>query len=199
MTDFRFEPEGHKYFVGDREIPGTTQILSDLGIVDLPMVRAEVLEQKSRLGTSVHEVCSRWDQGMLDITSLNPLLLPYLESWITFASDFGIEHSMIEYCSYSTKWQFGGTSDRISKITKGKFKNKTVIIDIKTGTYLEGVALQTAAYSLIWNELGTQKATVRMAVQLREGKYKVYPYLNKNDERIFLACLQVWKYKNNGR
>jgi hypothetical protein len=193
---FEFESDTHKYFLDGKPIPHPTGILAGLGITDLSMVRSELLEWKANFGVSAHEVTSKWDQGTLDVTTLNPLLLKRLEWWIKFKDDFGIEPIVIEYCSYSSKYKFGFTIDRVARITKGKYKDKIAIIDIKTGSYIRGVALQTAFYKIGWNELGTHKATLRMCVQLFDTEYKAHFYTDSSDERIALCALSVFNYKN---
>jgi hypothetical protein len=196
MTNFRFDQNTHTYYLDDKKIPNVTEILSDLKIVDLAMIRKETLEQKAKLGTLIHKVCSKWDTQELDITSLNPLLLPYLEAWISFIDDYKIEWIAVEYQSYSSKWGFGFQLDRIGKVNKGKFSGKIIVADIKTGTYSDAVRYQLGGYEIGWNELGTQKVTVRICVQLINGKYKVYPFTGASDSRDFLILLQAWKIKH---
>ena len=110
-----------------------------------------------------------------------------------------IKHLATEYQGYSSTWKFAGTIDRVTKIHKGKFAEKIAIIDIKTGTYLHGVEYQMAGYQIIWNETNNMhKATVRLCVQLIDGKYKVYPYSYslRSDIQDFLVLLQSYKIKH---
>jgi len=197
MTDFLLD-DNHKYWLKGQQIPGVTEVLSDLGITDLSMVRKEILEHKAASGVSLHEITSKWDQGILDITALNPVHLPNFEAYVKFEDDFGIEMIATEYCSYSSKWKYGFTIDLIARITKGKYAGKVAIIDKKSGTYLNGVRYQLGAYQEGWNDLETEKASVRLCVQLIDGKYKVYPFTGKSDGREFLALLEAYKLKHRG-
>lgn len=198
-----FDPQKHEYKLDDVVLPHTTRVLANVGITDLSMVQQEILEWRAVFGTSGHEVCRKWDQGTLDITHLNPAMLPILEGYIQLKEDFGLEILEIEYRNYHPVWKYGFTLDRIARITKGKYKNKLVVVDLKTGSYLDGVAIQLGSYKLGWNSIATKpmKASLAMCVQLGRHKtgrkYRHWFYNDVLYEQIFISALQIYRYKQS--
>jgi hypothetical protein len=94
--------------------------------------------------------------------------------------------------AYHSIYKFAGRIDRTCLVEKEKS-----IIDIKSGIEQKTHQLQTAAYSMLVNQLLDKKLQIkkRYAVYLSETDYKVTPHINTNDENIFLSCLSIYNYK----
>ena len=79
-------------------------------------------------------------------------------------------------------------------------KGVLAIIDIKTTAAMNPVtALQLAAYQEAYNAGRKEKAQERWAVQLRkDGTYRLHQYKDRADLSVFLACVQIfnWKERN---
>lgn len=54
-TEVLFDPEEHKYFIGDKELPSITTLLQEFYGNIYSAVRPEILEAAARYGTAVHE------------------------------------------------------------------------------------------------------------------------------------------------
>src|SRR4051794_4738377 len=94
MNDPRLErTDDHRYLLGDRELPGVTSILQDVGLADFsaPWFSDAVKER----GQLVHEAIAIDIEGDLDDETLDPVLVPYVSAWRQFLIDTGsaVEHS----------------------------------------------------------------------------------------------------------
>lgn len=193
--------ENHHYWIneGTVQVPGVTQILQAQGISDFSFVPEQLLDRTINYGNAVHDMTAYWDRGTLNIDILDRQLLPVLENWKKFLKDYQVEllPEWIEKVSYCEKWRYGFTPDRV-----GIVKGEKALIDIKTGTPSIATEIQTAAYRLgIEEELKTK--VKRWVIYLSAEKYKV-ENLDKKTEyyprhrSIFLSCLNIYNYKNNG-
>lgn len=196
MPELTFIPETHTYLVDGVEVPSVTQVLRDSGILDYRFVNQEVLHRASRFGTAVHRATELWDKGTLNMDTLAPALLPYLEQWIAFRKDFGFVPELIEYQDYSRKYRFGFTLDRRGMFGKSSFAGKRALVDIKTGIDLPGFRIQTGAYDGAHNELfPKEKIKIRVCVLLGPDSYKIEEHKDKSDFSTFLACLQIYNFR----
>ena len=67
MPTLQLDKENHIYTLGDREVPGVTSILQDLGIID-----PRWFDEQSRIrGSYIHEATQYFDEEDLDIKSLD--------------------------------------------------------------------------------------------------------------------------------
>ena len=176
-------------------LPRVTGILQAAGLIDFSMVRQDVMERAQLFGTAVHKTTQLWDLKKLDINSLDPSLLPYLEGWKKFLKDYDLEftENEIEHSLESKRYGFRGTPDRWHTI-------KCLLPDIKTSTQMYvATAVQTAAYQILIEENMGIKIKERLGVQLTEKGYKVEPYKDSSDKAMFLSCLSIynWKQRHN--
>ena len=197
MNGLTFDAENHEYKFNGLKIPSVTQILEDIFPIS-EFISKELLEEKANLGGMVHSTTEFFDKGILEESSLHPVLKNYLNQWVKFRKDYNIQFDLngineqIEVMQYHSVYKFAGRIDRIALMNK-----KYCIIDIKIGSIQKTHELQTAAYSLLVNQLLERKHQIkkRFAVYLSETDYKVVPHLNNNDENIFLSCLNIYNYK----
>lgn len=183
-------------------MPSVTQILDANGLYDFSFVQRELLEWKAKYGTSGHNIMKKWDEGLLNLSKMNPLFKPILEQYLQFIDDYGVEHIAIEkpmYADFIGGMMIAGTPDRVSNITKGIAKGLTVI-DFKLGVKNESNSLQTAGYKKVWDSvkhgrLRNNPIRNRFALYLTDKKYRVDWHREPTDEALFTACATVYYHK----
>jgi len=189
-----FEPATHIYRWDGVIVPSVTQILNEVGISDYSGIPAAQRDAYMRFGTAVHLACELWDRRELDLPRLDPMLAPYLNSWIKFRTESGFEIYESEKPQYSLKHRFAGTPDRI-----GTLNGRRVVVDIKSSVDTkQGADLQTAGYAILFNEGKPRGAHAldRYSVHLKDnGKYKIEPHKDRNDINAFLSCLSMYNIK----
>ena len=194
-----YDPIPHTYTCRGVVVPGVTSCLD--GLNDYSMVPADVLEHARIRGTRVHDATAYYDQGVLDWSTIDEEIAPYLEAWIRFREESGFTPNLIETRVFSLKRWYAGTLDRTGYFSKLKRvpHDEETMVDIKaTAMMMPGTGPQTAAYTMALNEerpVG-QKIKRRYGVQLApklNPPYRLVPYEDKQDENDFLCCLA---YKN---
>lgn len=192
--------ETHAYTKDGLKVPGVTTVLRETGLIDFSKIQDDILQRALKFGSAVHKATELHDKGVLDITTLDSALEPYLEAWIKFLREasFIIEKDSIEEKVYSEKYHYAGKYDRI-----GILNDKRTIIDISTSVdFSDAKAIQTAAYQEAENE----GIPVKLKVKQREvvllqgnGKYKLASgdFFQKSDFSVFLACLTIHNWRRN--
>lgn len=192
-SDLVFLDSTHSYFLKGKELLSVTTVLDRAGITDFEKVPIDLLERARIFGEYSHKVCELDDKGILDESSVDPQLLPYLEGWRKFKAEKVSEILHIEIPVYS-KLGYAGTLDRIYRDKNGDL----CLGDIKSCTTLEAaaVALQTAAYSYAFEKLYKMKIRHRVGIQLIGGnEYHSETYKKRTDFDYFMAALKVVQYK----
>src|SRR5690606_2486365 len=95
------------------------------------------------LGSEVHDLVERIARGQ-DVGPVHPDLVPYVEAFEAFLSDFEPEFLLMEETVWNEEHGYAGSFDAIAR-----FGDEVVVLDYKTtrsGVYPE-VALQLTAYS----------------------------------------------------
>lgn len=181
-----FSEATHQYFLGGQELPSVTSIIRDNRLGgDFSAVAPATLEHARQRGTAVHAALHYDDEGMLDETTVDPEVAPYLDAWRRFRAERHVAIVEMERRYADATYRFAGTLDRIAVV-----EGRRVVIDIKSGD-VEGADLQTAAYAHL---AGEPLSILRWAVQLhpeRAVPYTVHPYRNLADWRIFRAALEL--------
>ena len=197
-----FQEATHSYILDGVHIPSVTRIIDHAGIVSYDMVRADVLERKSKLGTLVHQACHYYDENDLDWSSISEEVKPRVDAWASFRSDTGFVPRRIEvrYVATVNGMTYGLTADR-----EGFFKKDEAIIDIKTSADVaDWVAIQTAGYALgvpdfegqVLSPLALFYRRRRLAVQLLpNGKYMKRDFEDRNDATVFISGLHITNWK----
>jgi hypothetical protein len=93
---------------------------------------------------------------------------------------------------YSKKLRVAGMLD-----LTGMRDKYVELLDLKAvWTMGDETAIQTAGYSILYEELTGVKVAMRGGLQLlRDGTYRYHPYKDANDRNVFLACLSVHNWK----
>ena len=192
---FRFVPETHEYFLGDRRLISVTEAMDAVGLTDFSMIKPDVLEHARQRGTAVHQACHFLDEGDLDWATVSPEIEPYVRAWERFKADTGITLVEIEKPRYHATLGLAGTPDRV--VILG---GKKGIIDLKTYDPDENTGVQLAGYSFL--EFGPQPiydVPERWGLWLKDdGRYKLTPpYTDRGHEAVILAALVIAKFKRS--
>lgn len=198
--DFQFNEAKHTYTMGDREIPSCTRALDHSGLVDFSMVRQEILERKSRLGTEVHRAVHYFLEGDLDIGSVDDEAMPYLQSFIKLLNHTKFVPELIEYQTIGNLdgLQFGMKLD-----LAGVFGGFEAILDLKTGQPAAHHGIQLAGYCIGTPHKILITPMAKFAKRRRFGIYlkadgsmpKVVPYTEQRDFRLFASALEIASWK----
>ena len=189
MGKLEFDEAKHEYRLEGALLPSVTQVLKPLQ--DFSTIPEDILERSANFGTAVHLATTLWDQNDLDMDSLDPAIVPYLEAWKRFCDETKITFEAIEIQIVSEKYRYAGTLDRIGFLNK-----RATVIDIKTGVVNPTIGVQLAGYLVAWNETHVLKVTRRASVSLRkDGSYRLDFWDDKSDWATFLSLLQIHNWQ----
>lgn len=143
--ELRFVPEEHRYFLGDKELPSVSRILKAV----FPKEFERVIDPwYAERGTAVHEATRLHDQGVLDETTVDQEVMPYLSAYRKFLSETGFKPIHIESSLSSEIHGFAGTPDRV-----GDLNGRRVLIDLKSGGPQWWHKYQLAGYAVLCQEV----------------------------------------------
>lgn len=195
MVKIAFDEDSHTYNVNGEIWPSVTRIISPL--YDFSRIPVSTLETARKRGTEVHRACEIYDIRGDDFREeyVDPEIIGYVMAWKQFSQECDFEASHIEARVHHAKYRYCGTLDRL-----GTMDGKMALVDIKTTSALSpAIGVQLAAYEMAARSCGllSPKARIRRyAVQLdKRGTYKLKRYVDESDERIFLSCLQLFKWR----
>lgn len=186
-----FDEATHVYLLDGVRLPSVTTIIS--GVLGNPFPDTPAVRAAMERGTEVHRTIALDFAGDLDESTVDPIVLPYLVGARLFCREMNFKPNLVEKYAAS-KHGFAGMVDAIST---GALTG--TLIDWKTSAAERPeVRFQTAAYSILAEELGF-KITTRMAVRLTpEGSYKCDVHKNHARDRAeFLTLLAAFKIKES--
>ena len=200
-----FDEATHTYRVRGIEIPGVSTVLALGGLEPAFTVDPVTLALAAQRGTCVHEATAIDDRHVLgvgrplDMTQLEPELVPYVLAWRAFRTREPWQTMLIEQVVYARTHHFAGTADRI-----GQWRGRLAVLDVKTGKELRWqMGVQVAGYAVaVADDSSTTVAddVRRVLVQLRnDATYQVYAsddgsgkdYLSPDDVGTFLCALHI--------
>lgn len=174
-------------------ILGVSQILKKSGLIDFSMINPWILKKAQNRGKEIHSITEEHDRGNVSIPDDydHHKYYPYLKAWVDFLDDYQVEIKEIEIKTYSRKFLYAGTIDRVLVIEDQKGDKETCIVDIKCGGKWPSYPLQLAAYAYAYKEeTKADEMLSRMCVYLtKEGTYKVDISPSHDDIYDFLAAL----------
>ena len=194
MNKLEFDTENHIYTLDGSIIPGYSQIVRDLGLIDYSHVRQADLEWKAQVGKAVHTAIFLNNTEELDMDSLDETVTSYFNSWLRFVELYQpkilTQYSEKPICSF--KWKYGVTPDIIAKVN-----NILTVLEIKTVSQMNPViALQTEAQKIAIEETYNIKIKQRWGLQLIPGALpKLEPYTKASDFPNWLSAVNVWYLK----
>jgi hypothetical protein len=173
LNRLTYKDETHEYFLDNKKIVGVTSLISEFGISDFSCVNKELLERSQKFGNAVHKMCELYDKGILDLSTLDKNLIPYLGGWKKFLKDYhinGFSENGIEVKVFSEKFKYAGRLDRLLD---------HAIIDIKTNEtfYKKPTSMQLTGYKIAYEELNPSIIISALwCIQLfNDGRYIVTP------------------------
>lgn len=176
-----FNETEHTYHLGQRQLPGVTDILKVAGVIDTEWFT----EEHTRRGKRVHIATAMHDEGR-PVPGLEPELQGYLAAWCKFLDQTKAEIISIEDRVWSAAWGVAGTLDRRLGIN-----GWTTTGDIKTGGPAPWHKLQTAGYGVCQ---GTRRP--RMCIYLKpDGTYKIETHHGASDYDAFHCALGMYNWK----
>lgn len=176
----------HTYLIDGKSVPSVTAILQVAGLYN-----EDYFTEESRArGTYIHKAALYYLQDDLDEDSIPDEYRGYIEAFKRFMSEADCKPHL-EKCEvplFSEVWRFGGTPD-----IPCLFNGKESIIDIKSGAETSVSGIQLAAYALLYDV----PAVLRYGLYLKaNGKYRLIPYTDRNDIKIFNAALSLYHWRN---
>lgn len=188
-----FEEEPHEYRINDMPVVSITQAMRDAGIVDHRAPDPVAMER----GRLVHLMCHLYDQGRLDLTSVDPMLAPYFNGWPRFCLDHAWEPLASECPLGQTLFSgihwYAGTPDKY-----GKAHGKCAIVEIKTGGTPPWVGLQLAGQEVLLraNNVLVPGPVRRICVTLPgDNTYKLTNWTETSDQHVFLSAVAISNWK----
>ncbi len=180
--------DDHVYRLGSKVLPGNTQILKDMGIIDTTYYNMDAAWR----GTAVHEATALYDEyeGDFHWPSVDSRWVGYVRGWERFILESGFRSSLIERLVLGVG--YGTTIDRL-----GVLNGRQVVLEIKTGTCPKWVGLQTGMQLDACVLQGLARADCgRVAVELKaDGKYKLIQCADPSDRRKAMALVTAWHTK----
>lgn len=151
---------------------------------DFSMVNPIVMEDACRRGSMVHLACQYFNEGDLDLVTVDEQIRGYVDGYIKFTQECPIKPIAIEKKMISKTLNLGGTPDLVCFLA-----GRRAIIDLKTSQTLgKDAGLQTAGYKVLWEDNFPNKMIYeRYGLKLKnDGTYKLIPHTDFDDEIAFL-------------
>jgi len=190
MEKINFDKESHTYTTSEGvTLISVTQVLTEAGVISGGNFYTDYACQR---GTMSHLACEYYDDGDLDESEIDPVIIPRLEAWKKFKRETKFEVIENELLVHSIHG-FAGTLDRL-----GDMGGATTLVDIKTSAaQAPWWGLQLGGYEIALKEMKPDLGLInRVTVQLLEsGEYKITSFKDRNDKKVFLAALALAKWK----
>src|SRR3990167_5360031 len=192
MPVFRFIEDTHTYYLGDRVLPSVTEIISPLQ--NYTDINPHVLEHARQKGDAIHTAVKLHNEDDLDISTLDPAIIPRYEAWLKSVDDkkpviLGFEQPM-----FSHIYSYAGTPDLWMAMDDDIW-----LPDIKPNSLLKWYPIQLSGYQQILKEQFNLPQTRRATLQLKDdGKYRFTPYQRAEDARdfsVFNSLLQIYQWR----
>lgn len=179
--ELTFSPDNHEYTLDGIVIPSVTQVLKESGLIDTTWYTDGGADR----GTKVHQVLHYYDEGDLDLESVDDAIRGYHVAYAKFCCDSGFIPELIEHRVCHQTYRYAGTLDRT-----GTMNGNKVVLDIKTGQVQPWAALQLAAYAYCFWPVQYQHQ--RYALEVRpDGTYRLTHYKDPNDIKCFCRSLII--------
>lgn len=193
---YTFDEERHEHRLDGQIIPGVTSILRVAGFSD----NGHHDEQAMNRGTLVHRATHYLDEGDLNIETVDPSIMPYIEAYLKFKSEGDVEHYIAEQPICHDTLRYAGVLDRY-----GWAFNAACLWDIKTGAYQSWHPIQLEAYYRLLMEnreaFALQDADLprkRFVVELRaDGTYRVTnpKITDTHAAALWQSALNLYRFK----
>jgi len=182
--------EDHEYRIGGARVPSVTTVIGEHFPFTVPK---EKLEFALAFGKAIHRATELHDRGTLNIETLDPRIVPYLDSWIEFKKQTGCEIVEIEHRVYDKVLRYAGTLDRVIRLD-----GNLGVLDLKRPKLDARVGVQLAGYQACYRQTVGPVSLRRWGLQLCPHEnpiYRLREYKDKGDWNIFVACLTLHNWK----
>ena len=175
------------------ECAGVTHTLEAAGLVCYDHIPKAILDHKAEVGTAAHAASHYYDEGDLDLSSVDDEAMGYLEGWMKFKRENRMEIHAIEQRGIVIVdgMPYGYTFDRDVTLAGAR-----TLIEIKCTAGIEiSWGPQTAAYECALRAIDG-KARRRVAVHLKPaGTYVLLPLSEVKDYQVWKWALglETWK------
>ena len=189
----QFDEAKHLYTINGKIIPSVTQIISAVGLYEFDFVSKRTLAIAAERGRIVHTYIEWFEQGILDDNSIDPELAGYFRAYLSAkaSGELPEQPDLIEYRSYSEKYQYAGTIDQV-------FTAENWIHDHKTGLPSPSHGLQLSAYWLMLHPDFREKPEHLTCGYYRpDGSYKIVDYPYEPMEWLAVVADFRWRARNN--
>jgi len=157
------------------------------GLIDDTWLDPSALER----GTAVHEATQFYDEGDLDESTLDPVVVPYLDGWKKFRADTGCEIVFIETDVEHPTLFYKGRPDR-GLIVNDRF----FITDIKSGSVAFWHRIQLALYAMAYGAMNDTGNPRRAGVILPgNGNYSFVEYKDRDDYTVAKAIITLTNFR----
>ncbi len=167
--DCQFDEADHRYSIDGQEVISVTQALVETGMIDTKWFT----EWAKHRGSTVHKCIEFMVKRTLDLNTIDPKIQGYLDAYQLFVDDTGFECDEVERRVWSPSSRTAGTLDQI-----GRIKDKTAIVDTKTGVLQWQTGIQLSGYSDLYHQETGVFVDRLIGLQLNlDGTYRIKPYL----------------------
>lgn len=188
---FRFEPEAHRYYLGNRELLSVTTVLRDVGLID-----PQWFTEEARLrGEYVHTCVALHHEGTLDNATVDPMIEPYFAGYLLFLAETGFAPELVEEQVHNEALGLAGTLDLLGRLPAHPPGSKD-LIDVKSGHIPPTVGLQLAGYVRCLPPGAYRRWCLNLP---GDGTYRLDRCADRKDDGVFLAALQVAQFKRGLR
>jgi hypothetical protein len=188
----------HRYWLGEKEVPGVSALLE----WKFPTKHRWPRGAADR-GHMVHRAIALDNQGVLDESTVAPVIKGYLDAERKFNADFKVRVLHVEYTVFEPHLWYAGTADGLIEWGRG---TRPCVVDYKSGIKTNNHWLQNAAYVrgtpkelMPWRDLdglvvylkpdGTYKLDWYEGLKLIEAVrlWEVIPreYAHRNDDKLW--------------
>lgn len=188
MTGLTFDEATHTYRFNGVVVPSVTQILKGVGLID---ENRWATDWHMTRGRYIHKATELWDQGRLDMDSVDPEIAGYVQSYILFrATSANLEIKRIESRVHHELMWVAGTLDREIALN-----GCPALLDIKSGQPEPWHGLQLSGYALCCGWEWTHK---RFGLYLKKdgSMARLEEYTDPYDDKHFFSALDLFNWKN---
>lgn len=186
MTEELTLDQSHVYRLGDRRVPGFTEICQNLGVIE---PNGFYTEDGRRQGTALSDWLLFLASGKVADQEPEPEIAGRVEGIRKFLSDTKFVFVAGEVPQYDPVLNFVTRPDIWGHI--GSF---SCVVEAKRGAKMGFHFLQTAAEKIALAANGFQ-AQKRYCLYLRDGDYRLEEHANRDDERNWRAIVAAFHAK----
>ena len=207
MSELRFDPAQHAYFLGDEQLPSVTTVLGRF--YNGPRASPERLHEAGARGSVIHHLTELDDapeppDGFPPLNRKSQHFGPRA-AWQAWKSFWGFRPEHMEIRMASETMRVAGTCDRIGIVQNNPFEagsNVPCIVDIKTGRIPAFCQAQLAAYRAMACQNGVRVGNMPVmsnalivAVRiLDDGSWEDVWYHGDYPDDLWDAALTVWRH-----